>query len=96
MDRAVPSMGYKNSSIKPRNEKTQKNAKYKHSFLKDLGIISTSDQSHCADDFVCSIDIFFSLDQAKEKNTVAFYKGKCLPKEIIEGPNCSSLLKKTV
>lgn len=70
-----------------------------HSFLEDLGIISTSDQSHCADDFACNRDIFFfffSLNQAKEKNTAAFYKGKCLPKEIIEGPNCSTLSKETV
>lgn len=52
-------MGYANSSIKPRNERTQKNAKYMHSFLEDLGIISTSDQSHCADDFACNRDIFF-------------------------------------
>lgn len=27
---------------------------------------------------------------------MAFYKGKCLPKEIIEGPNCSSLSKELV
>lgn len=29
----------------------------------------------------------------KEENTAAFYKRECVPQEIIEGPNCSSLSK---
>lgn len=63
-----------------------------------VGIITTSDQSCCANDSAYNTRTLKKKKtleyRAKEENPVAFYKGKCVPKEIMKAPVAHILQKR--
>ena len=66
--------------VKTRRENAEKKAKNTLlSFLEDLGIISTSNGSHCADDFACNIDFFLAQKSGEGEKHCGLLYGKVSP-----------------